>query len=213
MDDAIDVVAVHGFSGAWGIISVGFFAKQSLLEKSMSRENLTSFGVVYGGGGEQLGMQVLGLLIILAWGALWSGLLFWMLHRCVGLRVANARELQEMPNRRHKEEPPRDLRSATLPGQQSTNRLLASVRFRNGVPISGGADDATSGAGVGVLGGEAPVPPQWPHALASTPSFHVNRERQQHHGPTLGEGLSPPLALPPTVTSRTLPRSQESTQY
>ena len=53
IDDTIDASPVHGGCGSWGLIAVGVFDKDT--------------GFLYGKGGHQLGIQLLGLLTIVVW--------------------------------------------------------------------------------------------------------------------------------------------------
>ncbi|KKL14137.1 hypothetical protein LCGC14_2518770, partial [marine sediment metagenome] len=57
IDDPVGAVPVHGFNGIWGTISIGIFGKQSL--------GLANEGLVYGGGGLQLGIQVMGVITVI----------------------------------------------------------------------------------------------------------------------------------------------------
>lgn len=54
VDDPVGAVAVHGVNGLWGTIATGLFATQG--------------GLFYGGGTRLVGVQVLGVLVISAWG-------------------------------------------------------------------------------------------------------------------------------------------------
>ncbi len=82
IDDPVGAVAVHCANGIWGTVAVGFFAcvdfqtgaagvneAGRLVDKSM-------LGVFYGGNGYLLGIQIAGLLAILAWTVVWMILIF-----------------------------------------------------------------------------------------------------------------------------------------
>ena len=71
VDDVVDASPVHLFCGAWGLISVGLFASP----KYVYSANYS--GVVYGGNPVQLGLQFLGVVIILLWSGLLTGALTW----------------------------------------------------------------------------------------------------------------------------------------
>ncbi len=74
VDDPVGALSVHGLNGALGTILVGFFD--------------TSKGLLYGGGGAQLGSQAIGVLSVGAW-ALSSGfILFYSLKKTIGIRVS-----------------------------------------------------------------------------------------------------------------------------
>jgi Amt family ammonium transporter len=87
VDDPLQACAVHGAAGIWGCFAVGLFATQDNLAFSYS---ITSdkYGLFYGGGWEQLGVQCVGWITITAWtGGLISALLL-PLKACHFLRVA-----------------------------------------------------------------------------------------------------------------------------
>jgi len=82
IDDPVGAVAVHCANGIWGTIAVGFFAcvdfqsgaagidaAGNLIDKSM-------LGVFYGGNGYLLGIQLAGVLAIIAWTVVWMILIF-----------------------------------------------------------------------------------------------------------------------------------------
>lgn len=62
MDDTVSIVPIQLFCGALGTILVGFFDNEE--------------GVFHESNGETLGVQVLGLVVISAWAAFWSALVF-----------------------------------------------------------------------------------------------------------------------------------------
>jgi Amt family ammonium transporter len=61
VDDPVNAVAVHGFCGLWGVLSIGIF--------STSEEIFAAYGErdCEGAGGEQFGVQMVGALTIIAW--------------------------------------------------------------------------------------------------------------------------------------------------
>ena len=74
VDDPVGAVSVHGLNGALGTIMVGF----------LDRTN----GLFYGGGGAQLGSQIIGVLAIGAWALGLGFILFLVLKATVGVRVS-----------------------------------------------------------------------------------------------------------------------------
>mmetsp|Transcript_10004 Transcript_10004/g.13606 ORF Transcript_10004/g.13606 Transcript_10004/m.13606 type:complete len:458 (+) Transcript_10004:320-1693(+) len=86
IDDPLDAAPVHFFNGAWGIISIGLFANQ---DDTVNAFGLSSddYGAFYGGGGKQLGVQLVGCLAIAAWTCGTSALLFGSLKAMKILRV------------------------------------------------------------------------------------------------------------------------------
>jgi ammonium transporter, Amt family len=89
IDDPVGAVSVHGVCGAWGVLSVGLFARYD--DAFLGRDNA---GLFYGGGFDQLGMQALMILIIGAWVLVTAGALMFVLKKTIGLRVAPEEEIE-----------------------------------------------------------------------------------------------------------------------
>ena len=68
IDDPIDAVAVHFGCGSWGVIAYGWFDPAT--------------GVLYGKGGHQFGIQLLGVVVIFLWVFTCSAILFCILKLC-----------------------------------------------------------------------------------------------------------------------------------
>jgi len=77
LDDPLDAFALHGLCGFWGIMAVGIFAKGP---------DPDPVGLFYGGV-SQLGVQLLGALVIAMWSSGTSYVCFYLIDFCVGLRV------------------------------------------------------------------------------------------------------------------------------
>ena len=77
VDDPVGAVAVHGCCGALGTILTGLFA----LDK----------GLLYGGGVTFLGVQILGVISVIAWVTFTMTITFTLINKTIGLRV----ELEE----------------------------------------------------------------------------------------------------------------------
>ena len=90
VDDPIGAVAVHGFAGVWGVLSVGLFASEGGIAQAYVASD--QYGLLLGGGIEQLGIQALGVLSIAGWTIVTSGLLFTVIKYTVGLRVSAEEE-------------------------------------------------------------------------------------------------------------------------
>ncbi len=80
LDDPVGAVAVHGFGGAFGTLSVGLFAIKG--------------GLFYGGGLHSLLIQALGLVCVAGWSFVATYGLFYLLKRTVGIRVSADEEDQ-----------------------------------------------------------------------------------------------------------------------
>ncbi|MDJ0769238.1 MAG: ammonium transporter [Ilumatobacter sp.] len=87
IDDPVGAISVHGVVGAWGVLSIGFFAKYD--DAFLGREDA---GLLYGGGIDQLVVQVVMLVIIAAWVAITTGILFYAIKSTIGLRVSAEEE-------------------------------------------------------------------------------------------------------------------------
>ena len=90
IDDPIGAVAVHGFAGTWGVLSVGLFASEAGIAQAYVASD--QYGLLLGGGIEQLGIQALGVLSIAGWTLATSGVLFAAIKYTVGLRVSPEEE-------------------------------------------------------------------------------------------------------------------------
>ena len=89
IDDPVGAISVHGVCGAWGVLSIGLFARYD--DAFLGREDA---GLIYGGGLDQLGVQGLMLLIIGVWVTATTGALFFVLKKTVGLRVSAEEEME-----------------------------------------------------------------------------------------------------------------------
>ncbi len=78
IDDPVGAVSVHGVCGTFGTAAVGLFAVEG--------------GVLYGGGVNLLGIQLIGIASVFAWIILTSFVLFKVVKKTVGLRVTNEEE-------------------------------------------------------------------------------------------------------------------------
>nr|WP_241432243.1 ammonium transporter [Ilumatobacter nonamiensis] len=89
IDDPVGAISVHGVVGAWGVLSIGLFARYD--DAFLGREDA---GLFYGGGFEQLAVQAIMILIILAWVGVMSFLVFGALKATIGLRVSEEEEIE-----------------------------------------------------------------------------------------------------------------------
>ena len=89
IDDPVGAISVHGVVGAWGVISIGIFAKYD--DAFLGREDA---GLLYGGGFEQLAVQLIMIGIIAVWVGVMSFIVFGALKATIGLRVSEEEELE-----------------------------------------------------------------------------------------------------------------------
>eukprot|EP00747_Dinoflagellata_sp_TGD_P204132 gnl/TRDRNA2_/TRDRNA2_77792_c2_seq1.p1 gnl/TRDRNA2_/TRDRNA2_77792_c2~~gnl/TRDRNA2_/TRDRNA2_77792_c2_seq1.p1 ORF type:complete len:194 (+),score=25.73 gnl/TRDRNA2_/TRDRNA2_77792_c2_seq1:1-582(+) len=78
IDDPVDAFAVHGACGIWGVMAVAFFNNGA--------------GVFYGGEGKIIGVQLCGVLAIVAWSGGLSFILFCTLNVLSLLRKKGSTE-------------------------------------------------------------------------------------------------------------------------
>lgn len=100
IDDPLDASPVHFFCGAWGVISCGLFATQYNLAAAFGINN-DEYGLFYGGGGKQLGIQLVGVVTFAAWTCSTSGLMFFVLKTIGMLRVPESEELAGLDESHH----------------------------------------------------------------------------------------------------------------
>jgi Amt family ammonium transporter len=94
IDDPVGAISVHGVCGAWGVISVGLFAQYpDAFVNGALGDDYTASGLFYGGGINQLLVQLTMIAIIGAWVAITTGILFAVLKATVGLRVSEEEEM------------------------------------------------------------------------------------------------------------------------
>lgn len=97
MDDPIYAFSVHGIAGIWGAISTGLFATPALAEKT----GVGKAGLFYGGGFEQLGVQVLGVIGTFAFVLVLSFLILGGMKWLMGLRVTEEEEMMGLDMSEH----------------------------------------------------------------------------------------------------------------
>jgi Amt family ammonium transporter len=94
IDDPVGAVAVHGICGAFGTIAVGLFAAKDI-------DGVVKQGLLWGGGVDQLLVQIVGVVAIAAWTLVTSGILFFVLKKTVGLRVSEQEEREGLDIHEH----------------------------------------------------------------------------------------------------------------
>lgn len=94
VDDPVGAVAVHCVNGIWGTIAVGLFATSTVPESTID-------GLFYGGGFRQLGIQIIGVISVLAWTAVTMIIVFKLIDKTVGLRVSEEEEIEGLDVTEH----------------------------------------------------------------------------------------------------------------
>lgn len=93
IDDPVGAVGVHCANGIWGGIAVGLFATGN------GQDGIT--GLFYGGGFHQLGIQLLGVVVILLYAAIFMTVVFQIINHTVGLRASAEDEILGMDISEH----------------------------------------------------------------------------------------------------------------
>ena len=94
VDDPVGAVGVHGLCGATGTILTGVFAYYNGNE-------IAKQGLIYGGGFSFLGIQILGVAAVIAWVAITMTIVFKLIDKTIGLRVAPAEEIMGLDKPEH----------------------------------------------------------------------------------------------------------------
>jgi Amt family ammonium transporter len=101
LDDPVGAIAVHGYSGAWGILSVGIFAiGQGNGIFADAAYTAAGAGLLYGGY-QQFMIQVVGLILAVIWAFGISFIIFKVLDAVMGLRVPEEDEIAGLDIKEH----------------------------------------------------------------------------------------------------------------
>lgn len=103
IDDPVGAVAVHCLNGIWGTIAVGLFATSTAPGYAIQIEagTLKAEGLFYGGGFEQLGIQLIGFAAVAAWTAVTITIAFFVIKAIFGLRVSEEEEIRGLDVTEH----------------------------------------------------------------------------------------------------------------
>ena len=98
VDDPVGAVAVHMLNGIWGTIAVGLFATSTA--PGFEIAGITE-GLFYGGGFAQLGKQLGGMFITIAWTVVTILIAFTIIKKTIGLRVSEEEEISGLDSTEH----------------------------------------------------------------------------------------------------------------
>lgn len=106
IDDPVGAISVHGICGVWGTLAVGLFAVNgdAFVDAAFPLEDGTEYsasGLFYGGGIDQLIVQLLGVIIVAVWVLGTTGILFSVLKATMGLRVSELEEREGLDVHEH----------------------------------------------------------------------------------------------------------------
>lgn len=99
IDDPVGAIAVHGANGMWGTLAVGLFANPGVIGGDGNPTGVA--GLFYGGGFNQLGIQVLGMLAIAVWTAVTMTIIFFVIKKFNGLRASQEDEIMGLDAAEH----------------------------------------------------------------------------------------------------------------
>lgn len=88
IDDPVGAIAVHFFTGIWGTLVVGIFAKENPLGTLRGAS-----GFLHGGGWYLFVVQLSGLLIIVLWSVTTTFIMLVIIDKTSGLRMSEEEEL------------------------------------------------------------------------------------------------------------------------
>ena len=89
VDDPVGAVGVHGLNGAFGTLAVGLFSDGA---------GTGWKGLLVGGG---FGVQLVGMLITIAWVAVTMTIIFQVIKHTIGLRVSAEEEIEGLDSKEH----------------------------------------------------------------------------------------------------------------
>lgn len=100
IDDPVGAVGVHFANGIWGTIAVGLFADPNIIADS--GVSMAGGGLFVTGSWTQLGLQLLGMITILAWTVVTITLLFFILSKVQhGIRCDKIIEIEGLDKHEH----------------------------------------------------------------------------------------------------------------
>ena len=98
VDDPVGAVAVHMLNGIWGTIAVGLFSTETAPGFAVAG---IKEGIFYGGGFDQLGIQLLGMGATALWTVVMISIAFFAIKKTVGLRVSEEEEIEGLDIKEH----------------------------------------------------------------------------------------------------------------
>jgi Amt family ammonium transporter len=105
IDDAVDAIPVHMVGGCWGVIATGLFSNPTRMETAFGLGDHAGWFYEWGRGSGDftlLGIQLIGVLFIIAWIGSIMGIYFYILNMFGLLRIDPLEEEVGMDISRHK---------------------------------------------------------------------------------------------------------------
>ena len=102
IDDPVGAISVHFMNGIWGTIAVGLFATDTAPGYGIAdADGNVMTGLFYGGGFKLLGIQLIGVLTVLAWAFVTITIVFLAIKAIFGLRVSEEEEITGLDATEH----------------------------------------------------------------------------------------------------------------
>ena len=95
LDDSLDVVGIHGVGGIVGTLCLGLFASTSVNPAGVN-------GLLFGNAA-QLGIQLIGVVVVAVYAFVVSWILFKAIHGLLGMRLADDAEVEGLDSAEHSE--------------------------------------------------------------------------------------------------------------
>mmetsp|Transcript_31136 Transcript_31136/g.52571 ORF Transcript_31136/g.52571 Transcript_31136/m.52571 type:complete len:543 (-) Transcript_31136:219-1847(-) len=106
IDDVVSAVPVHMTGGIWGLIAGGLFTAPSYYQEAYgSKDFYTCAGIFYGGSGNQLGANIVFMLVAIPWNLATVGVLFKVCNHFGIMRVSRLVEMVGIDTMHHNDGP------------------------------------------------------------------------------------------------------------
>ena len=99
IDDPLDAAPIHAGCGTWGVLSAGIFGTDE--NAALAGYAGSASGAKPLGNGSQFGVQLIGVISIMAWTIIMSGILFKVTDLTVGLRASEEEEVDGLDASEH----------------------------------------------------------------------------------------------------------------
>ena len=96
-DDSLDVVGIHGVGGIVGALMIGFFADDTVA--SLATGDLE--GLLFSNSGELLLNQFIAVISTIAYSALGTFVIAWVLKKTIGLRTSDEAQISGLDHSEH----------------------------------------------------------------------------------------------------------------
>jgi Amt family ammonium transporter len=93
VDDSLDVFAVHGVGGILGTLILPFLASAGPLAPGLGEATML----------QQFGVQLLGVIAVVAWSLIWTAALYYLIRFVVSMRVSPEHEIEGLDTATHGE--------------------------------------------------------------------------------------------------------------